>query len=1274
MADDQSLTVQINADTAGATDGMSRVAAALDAIVSKMGPVGAAGATMGSTLTQAHNSAAEAAEKHGNAISILGERLGPVETATNAVARAASTLGLHTAEATERIEGMSEAVDGLGKAALPLLALGAAVLTVAEAFNFLKEGVDEAAKAQVAMASLGTAVADQGGAWGNEAKDGVEKFLDAIERATTYSRGEALEALNSLVSAGMSLADAEKTVAIATDVAAGSHRSLQDVVDKLKEAEAGRGRGLIELDEKLKPLIESHANLSTVLEKLSEDFSGQASAATDTFAGKSEQLRNELAHVGEELGEHLLPMLTTGTEILIGFAEEAESHEPQIAHFFDTLISDAMRAASVLSDLAKMGKFALDSVSGDVASMLADESGAAGAESDFEKRIGVSSTSPTGNWKQHKLSASDIALRRRGGDQSGSIGDTTWEQQQAPAVNASTDNIVSDLIKGAEEKAKALHDQAERDLDATRAQPLQHDVQLGEPRKARAKKSADYDFQPEAAPTFTKDSDADAERTLNDQLKAITEGEAAYQRNVDLATTAQGKQNAEWDLAQKKSDDAQASINLLAAALGEEQTKLGGLTDALPKQERAAVDATSAYNAYGRTLGSDPSKDERNHLAELKTAMEGAKTTVTQTQSEIEKLTGIIDQNNQKLVESVARLDTYKNKLAENDRAEEDYVLKSIDRLNEEYAAQVAEHKKEDDLRATQIRNLATENALYGESLQQQLAYYRQRYANAVAAGQQYTDQAKSDFSKIISLEGDEYKQRLDAQKAFIETAQSLESTFVGDILTKHQSLRDTLKSIFGDIYADFAKMVEQMIVKSALFNGLNSQLEKMFNVGGINGSAGGGIGGIGGVGGGAGGGVGGILNPTQDNPGNNLIIDAGSQTKLALTGSATGLTAPSGTTIFTGAGDASGLAVGPGNMTSGSSLATSLGGGLMGAGIGQAVAGVDGGNSEYASIGGGLGGLLAGGIPGIIGKADPIAGLGLELGGALLGSLFSGGQPTAAKDPDEFEGQTGYGQDVADLQFGQSNANGVYYFPDAAAAKFVASMGVGAGTINQGANQGQQATNSNGTIASSGGVDAAEIWLSQNKSDTSAQLEQMGVSPAQFAQWVSLLGSSATGSGQYAHIAGDPNVGDIEVTGATTGGGTKTTTTALASALQSIITASGSESSTDSPVFSVARSYPNMNIGSLTADGTYNQTAGEVNEPTTQATTPAIGSSTVAQSAGVNVNITLTGDNVIASESAMQDLSEKMAGAMSTALTRYQGGLLIGGIAAMRAARSGNL
>ena len=58
---------------------------------------------------------------------------------------------------------------------------------------------------------------------------------------------------------------------------------------------------------------------------------------------------------------------------------------------------------------------------------------------------------------------------------------------------------------------------------------------------------------------------------------------------------------------------------------------------------------------------------------------------------------------------------------------------------------------------------------------------------------------------------------------------QSKEETWLSTILTKHESFRSSLKTIWQGIVSDFEKNIEQMIMKSSFLTGINGSIASSF-------------------------------------------------------------------------------------------------------------------------------------------------------------------------------------------------------------------------------------------------------------------------------------------------------------------------------------------------------------------------------------------------------------------------------------------------------------
>jgi hypothetical protein len=137
---------------------------------------------------------------------------------------------------------------------------------------------------------------------------------------------------------------------------------------------------------------------------------------------------------------------------------------------------------------------------------------------------------------------------------------------------------------------------------------------------------------------------------------------------------------------------------------------------------------------------------------------------------------------------------------------------------------------------------------------------------------------------------------------------------------------------------------------------------------------------------------------------------------------------------------------------------------------------------------------------------------------GSIIGSFF-GPHPTAAKDPDMFESQTGYGQTMANLVGAGSasaGANGTSYNTQSSVTEFIQAMGLTPPSTAPGGNN----------QSASYGLQAIVDYLDK----FSASAPPPGISASEYEQMQGTLGTGQISS--FNTRPGDPNIGDLEVNG----------------------------------------------------------------------------------------------------------------------------------------------
>jgi len=1286
MADEQELTVRIKADTGNAVTGTSAVADAFVRLEALMARSGVAGKVMGEDIAHGHTKAREGAEGHERAETILGASIGKVEVATNSAARAFQVLGFHTGEATERVLGMTEAIEGLGKVALPLAAIGAGFIAIGAGFNFLAEGIRGAAAEEKTLNQLASAVRAQGGDWA-KTREEVEGFATSLAHATTISRGEALDALRALSSAGVSVGDSEKIIAVASDVAAGSGRSLIEVTNEIKQAEVGRALGLAQLDPRLKEIIKSHGTLHQVLDELSRTYSGQATDATNTFEGKQRVLQNRLEELSVTIGTELLPALTTGADLLIGFASEAEKSSSGFSNFVRSIVDGSRLSARALEDLGKIAVAVAQEVThpldwigqigdklgdgitgpngfvhhadpknpfntipnavGDLASLSGAGIGGydplkaapgAGVPPAIFSAIDAAAKklAPESGLTVEKLTAIVTAIAkqetnfgnsanydaRTGRDRDGNQGRGIFQLDPASGASRAELDLVSTNYNAAALKAtemivdglkrshgnpipaiegygphlkggapdpayvtsvmKIVNDaglgrtkipfvdnalthgdierQAEKDrLAKLRAElanrPLDNNPNIG---NSKTSNKAPFEYTKDDTAIKATDAYKIAEDALDLSLKRTKKSEDELAESVRLAVGPQEKLRTELALASAQSHDAITERDKLRVAIGEETFSRATLTTTLKAETTAAADAKAQQDAYGRALAAigDPSKEQLQHLRDLERAHKAADAAVNATQKSIDELTGYITKNETAVESLTQRLGAYQL-ATQNVTAEMHKAIKaSQDSMAADVGKDLVAKGQSQDARDAQIRAIVDQESTYKKSLEQQIAYYQQQYGISVAAHGTDTKESQKYYDEIVKLEGEQFKKRVDASDAFNARATSLETNFVDGILSKHKSMRDSLGDIFKQILADYIKMIEEMVVKSAMFSGLNATLAKAFNIG--IGGASGNAGGV--FGSGASVGAGGPVTGGPVTGGLGAVVSLASESKQALTGSSTGVDPNSPQAAFNSSGGGYATTAGvqfqgstidaKGNLISNSAGLATRAVGAAG-GLGLAIDGY-----KQGGIGGGLETGL--GITSLISAIAPHFGpWGVAIAGvAGLVSMFSH-KDDPAKMPDKYD-TTPYGQGVANLTGRSAGANGQTFYADTSMLQQTGGVGAIAFIEKQ-------------LAGAKKGADGYFTLPDGSK-----------LNPGQYQEYLSTFGASASGSGQlnFGH-----DIGKQWITGATGASSNARSYKDIDALAQQFLSLPGSSSAlAKAPQFSISRSYPDMNIGTIVA------------------------------------------------------------------------------------------
>lgn len=633
-----------------------------------------------------------------------------------------------------------------------------------------------------------------------------------------------------------------------------------------------------------------------------------------------------------------------------------------------------------------------------------------------------------------------------------------------------------------------------------------------------------------------------------------------YSEAVRLSTTAEGEKQAKMELAVQTHNRAAVAIRELTTQDRAENAERAKLNALLPEEITRRDTLWRSVNAYGASLGEAgaQTQSERQELRRLNKEHEEAVRAFDHTYASVQTLTSYLDRNSHAIQENRAHLQDLNAVLATNARAEETAAAaaakRQLDATVKDLAAEFgktgiggtnANRQKASDDR------LALEHATYGVSIEEQRRYFESLYNDEVSANGRYSEEATRLYGELSKIQGETNKKRVDDAKAASDRIIGYESTFLDSFISKHKSMRDSLRDVWSSIVKDFEASLIKMI-ESKYLNQFVSKITGFLGVGGFAGAGGGAIAG-GGAATGTLGGLGGLFGGGASSGGAVFSLSPTSIEKL--TGSTQGVSpfsgqAPSGTTNSAG------------NIVPATSfLGRAAGGAAQGLALSAITSGMFGGNSQGSAFGGALGG-----IAGIALHANPLMGAGIDVAASLIGSLF-GNHDNPAKMPDKYDTQN-FGQIVADLQ-GSNGANGKSFLES---GQMLQALG----------NKTQISFIEEALAKATKGANGA--YTLANGAELSA---------LQFQKYLEAFGASATGSGK---LNFGKDIGQEFISGAAGATNSFKSYTELGALAQQFISLSGGATSTapstTAAAFSLSRAYPDANIASLIANGSYTPTA----------------------------------------------------------------------------------
>lgn len=218
-------------------------------------------------------------------------------------------------------KGAASVKGGLAGMVTQFLGTAAAIAVFQQAIEF---SINAAAEAERVDAQLGAVLTSTGGAAGM-ARDELEELATSLSRVSTYD-DEAIKSSEALlltftkvgsdVFPEATQAILDMSTALGTDLQSATLQVGKALNDPIKGITALSRAGVSftkEQKDLIKSLVESGRTMEAqkiILDELSKEFGGSATAAAETYEGQIKQLKNEVGNLGEAFGSKLIPVLT----------------------------------------------------------------------------------------------------------------------------------------------------------------------------------------------------------------------------------------------------------------------------------------------------------------------------------------------------------------------------------------------------------------------------------------------------------------------------------------------------------------------------------------------------------------------------------------------------------------------------------------------------------------------------------------------------------------------------------------------------------------------------------------------------------------------------------------------------------------------------------------------------------------------------------------------------------------------------------------------------
>ena len=226
--------------------------------------------------------------------------------------------------------------------------LGAGLAAGALAIKFGVDGVQAAIADEAAAAKLATTMTNLGLAHNTIA---VEAMIDALQRETGIADDQLRPAFARLVTSIGNTDQATVALKLAMDIAQGTGKSLDTVVQSLGKAYDGNTGGLSRLGAGIDTAILKTGDMTVITAALAEKFGGQAATAAGTYQGSVDRLAIGFDELKESFGAGFLGSLGSADTATGDISTTMKDLEPAIT----AVGSSVGETAMALGDLIGYG-------------------------------------------------------------------------------------------------------------------------------------------------------------------------------------------------------------------------------------------------------------------------------------------------------------------------------------------------------------------------------------------------------------------------------------------------------------------------------------------------------------------------------------------------------------------------------------------------------------------------------------------------------------------------------------------------------------------------------------------------------------------------------------------------------------------------------------------------------------------------------------------------------------------------------------------------------